>query len=158
MLTKIVRIAALALLSAGCAPRVVTVVVTATSGAPTPQSAPPVITVVATAIPASPTAQSLAPVSTPQAHLSCSDAGSLVGQTVTCRMQRPYCSYRPDVNGAPTFCNDAPYPGHTFTLLVWGEDWSRYDGVCIDVTGLVVRYKGKPEIVADDPSQVSPCR
>lgn len=99
-----------------------------------------------------------APPSLAPAFPSCSDAASHVGQRLTCRMQRPYCSYRPDVNGNPTFCNDAPYPGHHFTLLVWGQDWSRFDGVCIDITGFVSRYEGKPEIVADDVSQVTTCQ
>ena len=82
----------------------------------------------------------------------------MVGETVTCRIKRAYCDYRPDVGGAPTFCNDAPYPSQSFTLLVWGEDWSDLDGMCIDVTGFVVRYKGKPQIVAESRSQVAPCR
>jgi len=90
--------------------------------------------------------------------LPCSDTDRIVGQSVTCRIERAYCDYRPDVGGAPTFCNDAPYPGNAFTLLVWGSDWSDLDGQCIDVTGFVARYKGKPEIVAESRSQVSPCQ
>ena len=80
-----------------------------------------------------------------------------VGQTVTCRIAHAYCDYRPDVNGKPTFCNDAPYPGHEFTLLVWGQDWSDYDGKCLIVTGFVSRYKGKLQIEASSRSQTEFC-
>jgi len=80
------------------------------------------------------------------------------GTTVTCQIDRAYCSYRPDVNGSPTFCNDALYPTHNFTLLVWGQDWSDYEGQCLIVAGPVTRYKGKLQIVAESRSQVSLCR
>ena len=53
--------------------------------------------------------------------LLCSQAS--VGERVTCRIPHAYCSYKPTVNGSPTFCNDAPYPSQTFTLIRWGENW-----------------------------------
>ncbi len=84
-------------------------------------------------------------------------ADNYVGQTTTVRIDRAYCSYRADINGQPTFCNDAPYPNHDFTLLVWGSDWSDYDGHCLLVSGYVSRYKGKPQIIAESRSQVSLC-
>jgi hypothetical protein len=90
--------------------------------------------------------------------LECRHTGTYVGSVVTCRIDLAYCSYRPDIEGKPTFCNDAPYPGHSFILLVWGSDWSNYDGQCIIVNGFVSRYKGKLEIVAESRSQVSLCR
>lgn len=85
----------------------------------------------------------------------CSQATA--GEFVTCRIQRAHCDYRPDVSGAPTFCNDAPFGSHSFTLLVWGEDWSDYDGRCLTVTGLVTRYRGLPQIEATSRSQVDSC-
>jgi len=81
-----------------------------------------------------------------------------VGETVTCRIAKAHCEYRPDVTGRPTFCNDAPFPYHDFTLLVWERDWSDYDGDCIIVTGFVSRYEGRLEIVAESRSQVSLCK
>ncbi len=84
-------------------------------------------------------------------------AGDYVGQIATVQIDRAYCSYRPDVKGSPTFCNDAPYPTHNFTMLVWGQDWSDYDGRCVCVYGKVVLYKGKPEIVLESRSNVSLC-
>ena len=73
------------------------------------------------------------------------------------QIDRAYCSYRPDINGSPTFCNDAPYPAHNFTMLVWNQDWSDYDGRCICVYGRVILYRGKPEIVLESRSNVSLC-
>lgn len=73
------------------------------------------------------------------------------------QIDRAYCSYRSDVKGSPTFCNDAPYPTHDFTMLVWGQDRSDYDGRCICVYGRVTPYEGKPQIVLESRSDVSLC-
>ena len=90
-----------------------------------------------------------------QTHEDCTLAGA--GTFVTCQVGRAYCSYRPDINGEPTFCNDAPFPTHSFTLLVWGQNWSDYDGDCLLVTGQVTRFEGKPQVVATSRSQVETC-
>lgn len=79
------------------------------------------------------------------------------GTFVTCQIDRAYCSYRPDVNGQPTFCNDAPFPGHSFTFLVFGQDWSDFDGHCLLVTGQITRFRGKPQIEATSRSQAEFC-
>jgi len=89
---------------------------------------------------------------------SCSQADSFAGQTITCQIEQAHSSYRPDIDGSPTFCNDAPYPNQSFTLLVWGSDWSDLDGQCLLVTGLVSRYGGMPQIVAGSRSQVAQCQ
>ncbi len=117
-------------------PRVVTVIVT--QDQPSEQVQPPP-----------------SPSQVGQTHEDCALAGA--GTFVTCRIGRAYCSYRPDINGEPTFCNDAPFPTHSFTLLVWGQNWSDYDGGCLLVTGEVTRFEGKPQIVATSRSQVGTC-
>lgn len=86
----------------------------------------------------------------------CSEARP--GTFLTCHIERAYCDYRPDVDGQPTFCNDAPFPRHSFTLLVWGQDWSDFDGRCLLVTGDVVRFRGDQEIIAESRSQVEICQ
>jgi hypothetical protein len=85
------------------------------------------------------------------------EAGDYVGETATIKIEKAYCSYRPDVKGAPTFCNDQPFPDHTFTLLAWGKDWTDLDGECLYIEGEVEEYKGKYEIIADSRDQVSIC-
>lgn len=89
--------------------------------------------------------------------LLCKDTVNNIGSKVSCTIQMAYCSYKPNIKGDPTFCNDVPYPNYSFTLLVWGSDWSDYNGKCIVVTGLVTLYKGKPQIEATSRSQVSFC-
>ena len=87
--------------------------------------------------------------------VDCANTGA--GSFVTCRIGRANCSYRQDINGDPTFCNDAPFPSHSFTLLVWGQNWSDYDGRCLLVTGQVTRFEGKLQIVATSRSQIESC-
>ena len=88
----------------------------------------------------------------PPRYPQCNQA--TVGVSTTCRIDHAYCSYQPNVNGNPTFCNDAPYPNHDFTFLVWGQDWSDLDGRCLIVTGTVSLYKGMPQIEAQNRSQI----
>ena len=101
-----------------------------------------------------PTSPATVPPTSPP-YDDCSRA--IAGTFATCRIERADCDYRPDISGQPTFCNDAPFPSHSFTLLVWGEDWSDYDGRCLVVTGEVTRFRGLPQIVATSRSQVETC-
>jgi len=89
--------------------------------------------------------------------LSCAATIQHVGENITCRIERAYCSYEPGAVGSPTFCNDAPDPDSQFTLVAWGMDWSDYDGKCLMVKGSVAMYSGKPRIEAWSRSQISYC-
>jgi DNA/RNA endonuclease YhcR with UshA esterase domain len=99
--------------------------------------------------------------------VSSSVASSSVGRRVTVCGTVADASYRPDVNGRPTFLNfDRPYPNHTFTALVWGENRGKFPvapeqqfgvGKRVCVTGLVELYSGKPQIVVSDPGQIRLC-
>lgn len=89
-------------------------------------------------------------------------AAACVGQPATIRVERAECSYQPRVNGRPTFCNDAPFPGHTFTMVVWGSDRGTWrpetlNGTCFKVKGTVTLFRDKPQIEAKSASQVSAC-
>jgi hypothetical protein len=72
--------------------------------------------------------------------------------TITCRIQQASCSFHPSTKGKPTFCNDAQFPNHNFTYLVWGKDVSSLDGRCLILEGSVEIYKGKAEIISEDGS------
>lgn len=84
-------------------------------------------------------------------------AQAQIGENTICKITQAFCSYKPNVKGSPTFCNDAPYPNHSFTLLVWGKDWSKFDGKCLIISGYIHLYKGMPEIEAINESQVEYC-
>jgi hypothetical protein len=66
--------------------------------------------------------------------------------------------------GQPTFLNlDEPYPKEIFTSLIWGSDRakfgtpeSKYQDMRICVTGKISNYRGTPEIIATEPSQIVP--
>lgn len=92
-----------------------------------------------------------------QSILFCSDTNNYIGEIITCKIPRAYCSYQSTTSGRPTFCNDAQYPNHNFTLVVWGTDWSDLDRLCIIVSGRVSLFDGKPQIEATNRSQVTYC-
>jgi hypothetical protein len=85
------------------------------------------------------------------------DAGNFLGQVITVRVELSHCAYKPNINGSPTFCNDKPYPDHSFTYLVWGKDFSRFDQLCVLVSGEIVEYDGKQQIVVEEEDQITPC-
>ncbi len=87
----------------------------------------------------------------------CADTDSMVGEYAFCKIPIAFCSYQPSEAGSPTFCNDKPYPNNDFTLVVWDQDWSDYDGRCILVDGIVTTYGGNPQIIATDRRQVQDC-
>ena len=102
----------------------------------------------ATNIPQSPVTRYVVP---------CFDTASRIGDHISCRMERAVCDYLPTVEGSPTFCNDRPHPDHNFALIVFGEDWSDYDGQCIIVSGYLEIDKGVLQIQASSRDQVSVC-
>lgn len=87
----------------------------------------------------------------------CFETANRMGDYVSCKMERAYCDYLPAVEGRPTFCSDRPYPDHNFALIVFGEDWSEYDGQCILVSGYLEIDRGVLQIQAVSRSQVSYC-
>jgi DNA/RNA endonuclease YhcR with UshA esterase domain len=99
--------------------------------------------------------------------VSSSQAAQSVGKRVTICGPVADASYQARTSGGPTFLNfDRPYPNHTFVALIWGENRGKFNpppdqqfghGKNVCVTGSVVMYRGKPEIVVSDPSQISVC-
>lgn len=89
--------------------------------------------------------------------LPCFDVVDRVGDFVSCKIERAYCDYLPDAEGSPTFCNDRPHPDHNFALVVFGEDWSEYEGQCLIVSGYLQIDRGVLAIQALKRSQVEAC-
>jgi len=55
-----------------------------------------------------------------------------------------------------------PYPNEVFTAVIFvssrpkfGTPETTFRGKCVCVTGQVRNYRGKPEIIVSDPSQLS---
>lgn len=71
--------------------------------------------------------------------------------------------YADKSNGKPTFVNlDKSYPNQVFTILIWGEDLSKFpvqpsgwQGKKVCATGTVTQYRNIPEIVAKSPQQIT---
>ena len=64
----------------------------------------------------------------------------------------------------PTLLNfDRPFPDHTFSVMIADANRAKFKGPpevmfkgkTLCVTGLIIDFRGKPEIVVDDPSQIS---
>ena len=104
--------------------------------------------IAATNIPQSPITQYVMP---------CFETVSRIGEHISCKMGRAICDYLPDLDGSPTICNDRPHPDHNFALIVFGENWSEYDGQCIIVSGYLEIDKGVLQIEASRRDQVSYC-
>ncbi|SRR5260370_5734388 len=97
-----------------------------------------------------------------QKLLSTTEAKDHVGEKATVCGDVVGTHYAEKTRGSPTFLNlDKSYPGEVFTVLIWGSDRPKfgtpeegYRSKHICVTGKISDYKGVPEIVANQPSQI----
>ncbi len=99
----------------------------------------------------------------PQSKLSAREAHQHIGQHATVCGVVASARYAPRTKGQPTFLNlEKPYPNQIFTILIWGEDRSKFGkpeitfadkSVC--VSGEIRDYRGEPEIVTSSPTQIS---
>jgi len=101
---------------------------------------------------------------TPAQHkLAAAEAKDHIGETATVCGNVASTHYAASTKGHPTFINlDKPYPQQIFTILIWGENRARFGTPEVDckdkhlcVTGKITEYRGTPEIVADNPRQIS---
>lgn len=94
--------------------------------------------------------------------ISAAEAKNHVGEKASVCGQVASTHYAARSRGNPTFINlDKPYPNQIFTMLIWGNDRPKfgepeetYRNKQICVTGKISDYKGVPEIIAHEPSQV----
>ncbi|SRR6266496_4161448 len=95
-------------------------------------------------------------------QISAAEAKNHVGEKATVCGEVASTHYAARSRGNPTFINlDKPYPNQIFTVLIWGSDRPKfgdpeeaYRSKRICVTGKISDYKGVPEIVADEPSEI----
>jgi DNA/RNA endonuclease YhcR with UshA esterase domain len=101
-------------------------------------------------------------VSLAAANLTADEAKNHIGENVTVCGTVASTHYASSSRRAPTFVNlDKPYPNQPFTILIWGEDLSKFnpkpttwDGKRVCATGTISLYQGRPEIVAKEPGQI----
>jgi hypothetical protein len=97
------------------------------------------------------------------ADLSSQQAASHIGETATVCGLVASANYATRTKGQPTFLNlDKAYLNQVFTIVIWGSDRAKfgapevqYLGKRVCATGQIQSYKGKPEIVANDPKQLT---
>jgi hypothetical protein len=97
-----------------------------------------------------------------QKKLTANEAKEHFGETATVCGAVVSARYADATKGQPTFLNlDKPYPSQVFTIVIWGENRSKfgkpendYNGKRICVPGKIKAYAGLPEIVAEDPKQL----
>jgi DNA/RNA endonuclease YhcR with UshA esterase domain len=95
-------------------------------------------------------------------HITAAEAAKHVGERATVCGQVVSTHYASRSKGSPTFLNlDEPYPRQIFTIMIWGSDRpkfgdpeTKYGNKKVCVTGLIKDYKGVPEVIVEQPSQI----
>ena len=96
-------------------------------------------------------------------NIPSAEAKQHIGQTNTVCGLVATARFLESAKGKPTFLNfDRPYPDHTFTVAIFESDRAKFssppetlfEGKTVCVTGRIVDYKGTPEIVVKEPSQI----
>lgn len=95
------------------------------------------------------------PLTTQEAKIHVGEQATVCGKAASIR-------YDQSSRGSPTFINlDKPYPNQVFTVVIWGEDRSKFGNpemgyrdkrLCI--TGTISLYREVPEIKAREPGQI----
>jgi DNA/RNA endonuclease YhcR with UshA esterase domain len=94
--------------------------------------------------------------------LTAEEAKNHVGENATVCGVVASTHYAARSRGNPTFVNlDKAYPNQVFTVVIWGEDLTKFssrpttwDGKRVCATGVISSYRGSPEIVARSPGQI----
>jgi DNA/RNA endonuclease YhcR with UshA esterase domain len=95
-------------------------------------------------------------------RITAAEAKNHVGEKATVCGNVASTHYAARTKGSPTFLNlDEAYPNQIFTILIWGSDRSKfgdpvskYGNKRICVTGLIKDYRGVPEVVVEQPTQI----
>lgn len=94
--------------------------------------------------------------------LSPTQAAQAVGQRATVCGVVASVHFAARSRDRPTFIDlGQPYPDQVFTIVIWGDDRSRFNpvpetwqGKKVCVTGFIKLYRGTPEVVAYGPDQI----
>jgi len=91
------------------------------------------------------------------------EAAKHVGETVTICGLVASAKFAGQARGGPTFLDfGKPYPNAIFTALILGSDRAKFgtpekavQGKQVCVTGQIQLYQGKPQIILNDPKQLT---
>ncbi len=94
--------------------------------------------------------------------ITAAEAKNHVGERSTVCGNVVSTHYSTRTKGSPAFLNlDEPYPRQIFTILIWGSDRTKfgdpdakYGSKRVCVTGLIKDYKGVPEVIVEQTSQI----
>ena len=96
------------------------------------------------------------------ATLSAEEAGRHAGENATVCGTVASAHFARTARTAPTFLDlDQPYPDAIFTIVIFGRDRAKFGApektllrqrIC--VTGAISLYRGRPEMILDDPAQL----
>jgi DNA/RNA endonuclease YhcR with UshA esterase domain len=97
------------------------------------------------------------------ASLSAEEAAGHVGEQATVCGMVASAKFAANSHSQPTFLDlDRPYPNAVFTAVIFGDDRPKFgtpeqslQGGRICVTGVIRLYRGKPEIILNDPNQLA---
>ena len=97
------------------------------------------------------------------ATISPADAAGHVGESATVCGVVASAKFAANSRAKPTFLDmGQPYPNETFAAVIFGSDRAKFGepettlaGKRICVTGQVRNYRGRPEIIVSDPSQLT---
>lgn len=94
--------------------------------------------------------------------LSAEEAAGHVGETATVCGTVASARFAQRLKAQPTFLNlEKPYPDQLFTIVIFGRDRAKFGApektllrqrIC--VTGAISLYRGRPEMILDDPAQL----
>ncbi len=96
--------------------------------------------------------------------ITAAEAGDHLGEYATVCGDVASTAYIARSSSQPTFLNlDRPHPNQLFTVVIWGSDRRKFDGPpdelfadqSICVTGTIAEFKGTPQIVVTDPTQIT---
>lgn len=94
--------------------------------------------------------------------LTTAEAKDHIGERATVCGRVASTHYAASSRGRPTFINlDEPYPRQVFTIMIWGSDRpkfgdpeEKYRDKKVCATGKISSYRGVPEIIASETSQI----
>jgi len=101
---------------------------------------------------------------TPEVHIDAAEAVDHIDKTAKVCGYVASARFVREIGGQPTFINfEKPHPDQVFTVVIWGEHrpaWRTppeqlYENRAICATGRIRMHEGTPQIVVENPDQIS---